>query len=353
MRPEALKVLRTGTVIPAFPLTLTEDGSFDERRQRALIRYYLDAGVGGLAVAVHTTQFAIRNPKIGLFRPILRIAKEETDRFEARTGKTILRVAGCCGPTAQAVSEAEFAKSEGYDAVLLSAGGLADWSIDQLISRTAEVGEIMPVVGFYLQPSVGGRVLPFEYWQKLCELKSVVAIKAAPFNRYQTLDVVRAVAMSSRPDEVTLYTGNDDNIVLDLLTKYRFTKEDGTVVEKGFDGGLLGHWSMWTKTVVDMFGMLRAAAASEEIPTSLLTLGIEITDCNAAFFDAANQFAGCIPGVHEVLRRQGLMTCTRCLNPDEVLSPGQADEITRVYRMYPHLNDDKFVREHLESWLAD
>ena len=263
MREKALAFLRAGTVIPAFPLTLNADRSFNERRQRALIRYYLDAGVGGLAVAVHTTQFAIRDPKIGLFKPILHIAREEADAFEARTGKTILRIAGACGPTAQAVAEAEYAKSEGYDAVLLSTGGLNDYTVDQLIDRAEQVGRVMPIVGFYLQPSVGGRVLPYEYWARLCEIPAVIAIKAAPFNRYQTLDVVRAAAMSSRPDEITLYTGNDDNIVADLLTTYRFTMPDGSVREKRFDGGLLGHWSMWTKTVVDMFGMLKAAQASE------------------------------------------------------------------------------------------
>lgn len=353
MRPEALKVLREGTVIPAFPLTLNADRTFNERRQRALIRYYLDSGVGGLAVAVHTTQFAIRDPKVGLFKPILKLAKEEADRYEAKTGKTIFCVAGACGPTEQAVAEAEFAKSLGYDAVLLSTGGLADWSIDDLIARAEAVGKIMPIIGFYLQPAVGGRVLPFEYWQRLCEIPAVVAIKAAPFNRYYTLDVVRAAALSSRADEITLYTGNDDNIIVDLLTTWRFTRPDGSIAEKRFEGGLLGHWSMWTKSVVDMFGMLKSAQNAEEIPTALLTLAQEITDCNAAFFDAAHQFAGCIPGVHEVLRRQGLMEGIWCLDPNETLSPGQAEEIDRVYKMHPHLNDDKFVRDNLARWLED
>ena len=353
MREKALALLREGTVIPAFPLTLNADRSFNERRQRALIRYYLDAGVGGLAVAVHTTQFAIRDPKIGLFRPILRIAREEADAYEARTGKTILRIAGACGPTAQAVAEAEYAKEQGYDAVLLSTGGLNDYSIDQLLDRAEQVGKVMPIVGFYLQPAVGGRVLPFDYWARLCENPAVVAIKAAPFNRYYTLDVVRAAAMSSRNDQISLYTGNDDNIVVDLLTTYRFMMPDGEVREKRFAGGLLGHWSLWTKTVADMFGMLKAAQNAEEIPASLLTLAAEITDCNAAFFDTANAFAGCIPGVHEVLRRQGLMEGIWCLNPAETLSPGQAEEIDRVYRMYPHLNDDRFVKENLDRWLAD
>lgn len=353
MRENALRVLREGTVIPAFPLTLNADRTFNERRQRALIRYYLASGVGGLAVAVHTTQFAIRDPKIGLFKPILKLAKEEADAYERKTGKTILCIAGACGPTAQAVAEAEYAKECGYDAVLLSTGGLNGYTVEQLLDRAEQVGKIMPIVGFYLQPSVGGMVLPYEYWAGLCENPAVIAIKAAPFNRYQTLDVVRAAAMSSRADEITLYTGNDDNIVVDLLTTWRFTKPDGSIVEKRFDGGLLGHWSMWTKSVVELFGMLKAAQQSEEIPTALLTLAQEITDCNAAFFDAAHKFAGCIPGVHEVLRRQGLMEGIWCLDPQETLSEGQAEEIDRVYRMYPHLNDDAFVKAHLAEWLAE
>jgi len=353
MREAARKQLAEGTVIPAFPLTLNADRTHNERRQRALIRYYLDAGVGGLAVAVHTTQFEIRKPEIGLFEPVLRIGAEEADAYEKKTGKTIIKVAGCCGPKEQAVKEATLARDLGYDAVLLSTGGLNDFSEDYLIERAEMIAKIMPVVGFYLQTAVGGRHLSYNYWARLAEIDNVVAIKAAPFNRYYSLDVARAVALSSRADEIALYTGNDDNIVNDLLTTYRFTDDNGVVHEKKFVGGLLGHWSMWTKSVVDMYKKLREYSTMKEIPIDLLSLNIEVTDCNAAFFDAANDYAGCIPGVHEVLRRQGLMEGTWCLNPDEVLSPGQAEEIDRVYKMYPHLNDDAFVKENLAKWLED
>ncbi len=351
MRESARKQLAAGTVIPAFPLTLNEDRTHNERRQRALIRYYLDAGVGGLAVAVHTTQFEIRDPKYNLFEPVLRIGAEEADAYEKKTGKTIIKVAGCCGPLEQAIKEATLARDLGYDAVLLSTGGLNSYTEDYLIERAEAIAKIMPVIGFYLQTACGGRHLSYNYWARLAEIDNVVAIKAAPFNRYFSLDVVRAVALSSRKDEIALYTGNDDNIVNDLLTTYRFTDDNGVVHEKKFVGGLLGHWSMWTKSVVDMYNELKKYSEMDQIPRSLLQLNIEVTDCNAAFFDAAYDFAGCIPGVHEVLRRQGLMEGTWCLNPDEVLSPGQAEEIDRVYRMYPHLNDDAFVKENLAKWL--
>ncbi len=353
MRENARKQLAAGTVIPAFPLTLNEDRTHNERRQRALIRYYLDAGVGGLAVAVHTTQFEIRKPEIGLFEPVLRIGAEEADAYEKQTGKTIIKIAGCCGPKEQAIKEATLARSLGYDAVLLSCGGLGDYDEDYLIERTEEIAKIMPIVGFYLQPAAGGRIFTYNYWERLVEIDNVVAIKAAPFNRYQSIDVVRAVALSSRADEIALYTGNDDNIVIDLLTPYRYTDAEGKIHEKKFVGGLLGHWSMWTKKVVEMFTMLKSYEGKDSIPMELLTLNAEVTDCNAAFFDAANKFAGCIPGVHEVLRRQGLMEGTWCLNPDEVLSPGQAAEIDRVYKMYPHLNDDAFVKANLDKWRND
>lgn len=345
----ALLKLAEGTVIPANPLALNSGRKLDERRQRALTRYYLDAGVGGLAVAVHTTQFAIRDPKINLFETVLRMASEEVDVFEKRTGKTIVKIAGACGPVEQAVKEAEIAAKHGYDAVLLSPGGLKNLTEDEIIERTKAVASIIPVVGFYLQPSVGGRLFTFDYWQKLCEVENVVAIKSAPFNRYQTLDLVRAAAMSSRADKITLYTGNDDNIVIDLLTKYSFT-ENGKTYEKGFKGGLLGHWAVWTNTVVKMFEELKEASKQDSIPASLLKLANEVTDANAAFFDTANNFAGCIAGIHEVLRRQGILEGIWCLDEEETLSPGQAEEIDRVYRMYPHLNDDKFVAENLKNW---
>lgn len=352
MREQVKKQLFEGTVIPAFPLTLNADRTFNPKRQRALIRYYLDAGVGGLAVGVHTTQFAIRDPKIGLYEPVLRIGAEEADAYEAKTGKTIIKIAGVCGPVEQAVKEASLAKSLGYDIVLLSTGGLDQYSEEQLLERAEKVGQIMPFLGFYLQPAVGGRVLSYSYWSRLCENKSLVGIKAAPFNRYMTLDVVRAAAFSSRADDIALYTGNDDNIVIDLLTNYRF-EENGRVYEKRFVGGLLGHWSLWTHQVVKLFHRIKEVAGQDQIPADLLVLANQITDCNAAFFDTANGFAGLIPGVHEVLRRQGLMEGIWTLDPEEKLSPGQAEEIDRVYRMYPHLNDDGFVRENLEKWLQD
>jgi len=233
--------------------------------------------------------------------------------------------------------------------VLLSPGGLNHLTEEQLLDRTRAVAQVMPVIGFYLQTSVGGRVFTFDYWKKFCEIDNVVAIKSAPFNRYQTLDVVRAAALSSRADKIALYTGNDDNIVLDLLTKYRFT-EDGKTYEKRFVGGLLGHWSVWTHTAVQIFAKLKEAAKSDTIPAELLTLAMEVTDANAAFFDTANQFHGCIAGLHEVLRRQKLLEGIWCLNEEETLSPGQMEEIDRVYRMYPHLNDDQFVKDNIDSW---
>lgn len=346
---KALDLLRKGTVIPAIPLVLDENRKFDEANQRRLVRYYLAAGVGGVAVAVHTTQFEIRLPEINLLAPVMKATAEEIDTFEAETGKTVIRIAGACGPATQAVAEAKLAKSLGFDAVLLSPGGLPDASMDELLRRTEAVAAEMPVIGFYLQPAVGGRKLPFTYWKALAEIDNVVAVKSAPFNRYQTLDLVRGVAMSDRSDQVALYTGNDDNIVVDLLTPFVFEK-DGKRIEKHFAGGLLGHWSVWTNTVVKYFDTIVKARKSGSIPPALLTLAAEITDCNGVVFDVEHDFAGCIPGVHEVLRREGLMPGTWCLNPGEVLSPGQSEEITRVWEMYPHLNDDAFTRENKQLW---
>lgn len=304
-RIAALSKLAEGVVIPAHPLALNAHREMDEQRQRALTRYYLAAGVGGLAVAVHTTQFAIRDPKVGLFEPILKMAVEEVASFEEETGKTIVRIAGTCGPLHQAVEEAKLAKKIGYDAVLLSPGGLGELSEDALLERTKEVASVLPVIGFYLQPSVGGRAFSYYYWERFCEIENVIAIKCASFNRYQTLDVVRAAALSSRAEKITLYTGNDDNIVIDLLTKYCFA-ENGKTYEKRFVGGLLGHWAVWTHSVVHMFDALKEAAKQNSIPAELLTLAAQVTDANTAFFDTANNFAGCIAGIHEVLRRQGL-----------------------------------------------
>lgn len=331
--------LRKGLVIPAHPLALTASRELDERRQRALSRYYLAAGAGGLAVGVHTTQFAIRNPKVGLFEPVLRMAAEEL------AGHDVVRIAGVCGPTPQAIGEAELARRLGYDAVLLSLGALRDASVTDLIEHARTIAGIVPVIGFYLQPSVGGRMLPFDFWRRFVEIENVVAVKIAPFNRYQTLDVVRALAQSGRAASIALYTGNDDNILADLLTSYDFG--DGCKIR--FAGGLLGQWAVWTSRAVEQLERIRRI--DSPIPGELLTLGQQITDANAALFDPAHGFHGCIPGIHEILRRQGLLEGRWCLDPHEDLSPGQMEEIDRVSRAYPHLNDDDFVGEHLDEWL--
>lgn len=346
---KALEILKKGTVIPATPLVLDENRKIDEKGIRLLMKYYLNCGVGGIATAVHTTQFEIRKPEIALFDPILKIVSEEIDGFEKKNNKVIVKVAGVCGAAEQAVREAETAKKYGYDAVLLSPGGLNSLSEAELIERTARVAEIMPVIGFYLQTAVGGRVFSYDYWEKICATENVAAIKCASFNRYQTLDVVRAAAMSERSGEITLYTGNDDNIVIDLLTEYSFDK-NGKTVKRGFDGGLLGHWSVWTKKAVEIFNRIKEEKGKEAVSKEMLTLAAQVTDSNGAFFDTANNFSGCIPGLHEVLRRQGLMKNIYCLNPEETLSKGQAEEIDRVYRAYPHLNDDKFIADNIEAW---
>jgi len=329
--------LLSGLAIPAHPLALDATRRLDERRQRALSRYYIASGVGGLAVGVHTTQFSIRDPKIGLFQPVLQLAAEEMDRAE----EPLVRIAGVCGRTSQAVAEAEVACDLKYHAALLSLGAWREADDVSLISHCRAVAEVIPVVGFYLQPSVGGRTLSYAFWRHLAEIENVVAIKIAPFNRYQTLDVVRAVSDSGRND-IALYTGNDDNIVSDLITPFRFGSLDRRIV-----GGLLGHWSVWTKRAVELLERCRISNATPE----LMRLGVEVTDCNAAFFDAANGFRGCIAGLHEILRRQGLLEGNWCLDEHESLSPGQLEEIDRVYRTYPHLNDDDFVESHRDEWL--
>ena len=348
---KALSILHEGTIIPATPLALDADRTFDEKSQRLLMRYYLHCGVGGIATAVHSTQFAIRDPGIGLYEPVLRIVVEEIAKYEAETGKTIVKVAGVCGEAKQACREAELTKTYGYDAVLLSPGGLSHLTEEELLERTKAVAEVMPVIGFYLQTAVGGRAFTPGYWEKLCEIDNVVAIKCAPFNRYQTLDAVRAAALSSRRDEITLYTGNDDNILSDLLADYRFTV-DGVTYEKSFRGGLLGHWSVWTKCAVELFETVRRAKAEGVVPLELLTMAAAVTDANSAVFDARNNFAGCIAGLHEVLCRQGLMKTIYCLDPDETLSPGQAEDIERICREYPFLCDDGFIAEHIAEWKA-
>lgn len=342
--------LGAGLVLPACPLALNGQRQFDERRQRALLRYYLAAGAGGLAVGVHTTQFQIRDPRFGLLGPVLQLAAEELSAAEARSRALPVRIAGVCGATPQALAEALLARNFGYHAVLLSLGALHEATEDELLTHCRLVAQVLPVVGFYLQPAVGGRVLPYSFWRRLVEIENVVAIKIAPFNRYQTLEVVRAVAESGRED-VALYTGNDDNIVADLVTPFRFACA-GQPRERRIVGGLLGHWAVWTRSAVQLLEECqRVTRAGEPVPADLLRRGVEVTDANAAFFDAAHQFAGCIAGLHEVLRRQGLLEGTWCLDPREDLSPGQREEIDRVYAAYPHLNDDEFVAAHRDEWL--
>jgi dihydrodipicolinate synthase/N-acetylneuraminate lyase len=344
--PDALNILREGTAIPAHPLALTAERKLDERRQRALSRYYIAAGVGGLAVGVHTTQFAIRDPKIGLLKPVLELAAEEMRRADAARSHPLVRIAGICGKTPQALAEAQMARELGYHAGLLSLAAMKDSSPAQMLDHCRAVAEVFPVVGFYLQPAVGGRVLPYSFWRKFAEIENVIAIKMAPFNRYQTIDVVRAVIESGR-DDIALYTGNDDNIVMDLLTPYRFAGREKRIV-----GGLLGHWSVWTKKSVDIFNQCRKISANQDpVSQEMSRLSIEVTDANAAFFDAANGFTGCIAGLHEILRRQGLLEGIWCLDEHESLGPGQKDEIDRVCQAYPQLSDDTFVAEHRDAWL--
>lgn len=347
--PRVCQVLSKGTVIPAHPLALQSNLRLDERRQRALSRYYIAAGAGGLAIGVHTTQFAIRDPSIGLFKPVLELAVEEMDRADKNRSEPLVRIGGICGDTAQAIREAELLLRLGYHVGLLSLAAVPGLDDAALQAHCRAVADVIPVIGFYLQPAVGGRLLSFDFWRRFAEIENVVAIKIAPFNRYQTLDVVRAVAESGR--NIPLYTGNDDNIVMDLVTPYAFHL-DAQVRETCMVGGLLGHWAVWTRRAVELLNECRSATeGGGSIPKSLLRRSVEVTDCNAAFFDAAHNFAGCIAGLHEVLRRQGLLEGIWCLDPNETLSPGQNEEIDRVYKAYPHLNDDAFVRDHLYEWL--
>lgn len=342
---QALKIFAAGTVIPATPLVLNADRRFDPEGQKLLNEYYLEAGAGGIATAVHSTQFEIRDPEFGLFEPVIRTVAESIDAFEARSGKTVVRVAGACGRTEQAVAEAKLAKRYGFDAVLLSPGGLNEESEDYLVERTRAVAQEMPVIGFYLQRAVGGRRLSYDYWARVCEIPNVIGVKVAAFNRYATLDVMRAAAFSPRAEEISLYTGNDDNIVTDLTSVFSFLGEDGTIRTRRFVGGLLGHWSVWTHSVVEMFRKIRE---NPDDPT-WRTLAGQVTDANGAIFDVAHDFAGCISGIHEVLHRQGLMPYIHCLSDRERLSEGQREEIDRVLSMYPHLRDDAFVAEYLRN----
>lgn len=346
MRDAAKKLLLQGAFIPAMPLALDQNRWLDEEAQRRLIRYYLASGVDGIAAAVHTTQFAIRDPKVNLLERVLRIAREEMQAWRERTGREVLAVAGVCGRVEQALDEARLAASMGYDAALLSPGGLSEKSEEYLLERTQAVARILDVIGFYLQPAVGGRILSPDYWRRLCAIEGVAAVKCAAFNRYLTVDVARAIAFC--PREVALYTGNDDSIITDLMTEYAF--RDGAAIRTvRVRGGLLGHWAVWTRTAVELFRALQNRRFDDPIDPKWHTLAAQVTDANGAFFDIRNHFAGCIAGIHEVLRRQGLLKGIWCLDPDEGLSPGQREEIDRVYEMYPHLNDDAFVREFLKS----
>ncbi|HEX9894491.1 MAG TPA: dihydrodipicolinate synthase family protein [Gemmatimonadales bacterium] len=348
------RALLGGVVIPAHPLALTPSRRLDERRQRALTRYYIDAGAGGVAVGVHTTQFAIRHPKVGLYRPVLQLAAETLAEREPRLRRPMVRIAGIAGRTGQAVREAGVARDLDYHVGLLSLGALPRASDSALLEHARAVAEVVPLMGFYLQPAVGGRVLSYDFWRRFVQIENVVGIKVAPFNRYDTWEVVRAVADSGR--RIALYTGNDDNIVIDLLTTYPVLRPGvRRPTRVRMVGGLLGHWAFWTSKAVALLKRVHHVLArhrtSRNIPGGMLGLATHITDANGAIFDAVNGYRGCIPGINEILRRQGLLRGRWCLDPNEDLSPGQMGEIDRVCRAYPHLADDQFVEERLDGWL--
>jgi dihydrodipicolinate synthase/N-acetylneuraminate lyase len=333
------EILLRGVVIPAHPLALDARRKLDERRQAALTRYYCDAGAGGVAVGVHTTQFAIRDPNVGLLEPVLRLAADTVRDSERRSGKRIVKVAGVCGKTPQATAEARLAREIGYDLALLSLAALPTATDAELLEHCRIVAGEIPLCGFYLQPSVGGRLLSYEFWRGFSQIEGVAAIKVAPFNRYQTIDVIRGVGDSGRADRIALYTGNDDNIIPDLLTHFR--------------GGLLGQWAVWTRHAVELVERIHCCHAAGGAGTAeILAESTALTDANGALFDVRNRFAGCIAGLHEILRRQGLLEGRWCLDPDEDLSPGQMEEIERVVAAYPQLPDDDFVRANLDAWLS-
>lgn len=340
------KLIAEGTVLPAHPLALTAERQLDKTHQRALTRYYIDAGSGGLAVGVHTTQFAIRD--VGLYRPVLELAAETAAHW---TKRPLAMVAGLAGPTKQATAEARTARDIGYHAGLLSLAAMKSASEDEIIAHCTAVAAEIPLVGFYLQPAVGGVILSSRFWQRFASIDNVIAIKIAPFNRYRTLDVLRGVAAAGALDRVALYTGNDDHILLDLTLPFDL-RDKGVTTRTYFKGGLLGHWSVWTASAIKQFEDCKAARYKDSVPADLLALDARVTDCNSAFFDVANNFHGCIAGCHEVLRRQGLMQGLWCLDPNEGLSPGQKDEIDRVTREHADLNDDSFVAANLSKWLA-
>ncbi|MGQ0676508.1 MAG: dihydrodipicolinate synthase family protein [Rhodospirillales bacterium] len=344
--PAALETLRRGAVVPAHPLALDQERRFDRASQRALSRYYIDAGAGGLAVGVHATQFAIR--EAGLYRPVLELAAETARQW---SGRALILIAGVMGRTTQALDEARVARALGYHAALLSLGAMKGAGEDELVGHCAAVAREMPLVGFYLQPAVGGIALSRRFWARFAAIDNVIAIKVAPFNRYRTLDVAYGVAQAGAEERVTLYTGNDDHIVLDLLAPVAVRLGNREVTLR-FRGGLLGHWSVWTKPAAALLERLKAAANGASAPRDLLKLDSFVTDCNAAIFDVEHDFKGCIPGCHEVLRRQGLMATNLCLDPDEKLSPGQEAGIDRLYALYPEFTDDDFVRANLARWRA-
>ncbi len=343
---DVLALLRCGAVVPAHPLALDEDRGLDARRQRALTRYYLDAGAGGLAVGVHATQFAIR--EAGLYETVLELAAETSDEW---TNRPVAMIAGLAGQTGQAVSEAETAVGLGYHAGLLSLGAMKEASEDELVGHCRRVADEIPLVGFYLQPAVGGRPLSAGFWRRFAEIDNAVAVKAAPFNRYRTIDVIRGIVEAEAEDRIAVYTGNDDHIVLDLAAPFAIRRR-GEEIRVRIRGGLLGHWSVWTKRAVEMLDRIHEAIGNGTVDEDLLALDSRVTDCNGAIFDVANGFRGCIAGCHEILRRQGLLEGIWCLDPDETLSPGQAGEIDRVRAAHPDLADDDFVAANLERWLA-
>jgi hypothetical protein len=346
IKSEIRQLIAAGTVIPAHPLALDAHRKLDQRHQRALTRYYIDAGAGGLAVGVHTTQFAIRD--VGLYRPVLKLAAETANDW---TKRPLALVAGLCGPTQQAIAEAKVALGIGYHAGLLSLAAMKSASENEIIAHCQAVAREIPLVGFYLQPAVGGVILSANFWRRFAAIDNVIAIKVAPFNRYRTLDVLRGVAAAGALDRVALYTGNDDHILLDLSLPFDL-RENGVTTRAYFRGGLLGHWSVWTASAIRQFEMCKAARAKASVAAELLALDARVTDCNSAYFDVANNFHGCIAGCHEILRRQGLMQGTWCLDPEEGLSPGQLDEIDRVCREHADLSDDVFVAANLQKWLA-
>jgi hypothetical protein len=353
IEPNVFERLREGCVIPAHPLALTPEGRLDERHQRALTRYYLAAGAGGLAVGVHTTQFAIHDPKVGLYQPVLELAGETANQFVQAEGlEPPLMIAGLVGDTAQAIREAQLAAELGYSLGLLSLTALRGKTVDELIAHARRVADVIPVMGFYLQSTISHMVLPREFWSRLVEIPNVRAVKIAPFNRYQTLDVLDAVARSGRKDDLALYTGNDDNIIIDLLTPYVFRTEQGDVPLR-IVGGLLGQWACWTKRAVETLDLIKQVRrGGGPVPPELLTLAAQLTLANKAIFDADNDFAGCIPGISYVLERQGLLSHLGTLDPADRLSPGQTDGIDRIVREYPHLTDDEFVGARLDEWLS-